>query len=244
MREHTVDMAKCRAVTVIDDRRLQNNFAHVQSFVAFMRSAVHQMALCGEITHDDAKTLCVADDTAAWICGRIKNCDFVTFRMKSAKFRRSHNNSVLTRLYGFDQSLEQKLLGNDDSRRRNNHYRNLTYTNFSSKLVAVKLIVFCENDDVDITLSNPCPQLAYFIKVDAMLARRSSTPSAMIMSRDCDCFRENTQCVNLTFDLEEFDETNAYHRSLLLQEDLVEEPYDDATIRIVCECKQIKCNNI
>nr|WUR10787.1 lef-12 [Calliteara abietis nucleopolyhedrovirus] len=235
-------------VNIIDKPLFDWRLRRVAKYVRLMRCLVTDLLEIGAITDADAESLCLADDTAAWVCGRVPVANFVTLRLKSAAFdKRAAERSIVTR-WRFEQSLEQQLLGRD--------WRNLTYMNFTFEEVAVKLIVW--RSSAHIAYSNPCPQLSYFIDANSILAtttttfadRRNNINTELISvyTRDCDCFRggkllcnsdnnkQTKQYVELVFDLELRDESNTYHRSLIVQEDLIEEPVDEGIVNIVCFC--------
>nr|QNN89380.1 late expression factor 12 [Spilarctia obliqua nucleopolyhedrovirus] len=53
-----------------------------------MQRTLDLMAKQGVCTSADAATLCLADDTAAWVCGRANTAAFASFRVRIAAFQR------------------------------------------------------------------------------------------------------------------------------------------------------------
>ncbi|AGR56785.1 lef12 [Hemileuca sp. nucleopolyhedrovirus] len=278
-----------KIVVVTDREKLMNGLRHVEPFVRFMRLVVDEMVNFGEITQREAETLCLADDTAAWICGRIEQCNFVTFRLQSFTFvyrekskssssslSKTSSSSVLAKFNFHDHSLHQTILGRD--------WNNLIYFCCNKYLSAVVKLIICRQKDKDIVETNPCPQLSYFINIsnirdhifsnhnditnDMFVTNDSETTSLLIIrTKDCDCLRRNnttvvkrycnkdendetceitkTEYVNLIFDEDDDGDDidpklqhakSVYRNSFKLQEDLVEIPFDDGTVKILCDC--------
>ncbi|ABY65776.1 late expression factor 12 [Orgyia leucostigma nucleopolyhedrovirus] len=242
---------EAKIVKILDGNKIAARAFCLQPFVKFVHNIIDSLVREKIISCFDAESLCLADDTAAWLCGRVSDCNFVTFRIASKLFNRAKAQAILY-AFKWEESCEQILWGDT--------YENLVYMNFSaSDAVAVKLVVW--RGSGPITMSNPCPQFSYFIKVlkpNHIISKDKihesycveKTPIYLdlnsVICRDCDCLRRTThtiksgdgqQYVNLLFDLEERDDTNTYHKSFIIQEDLIEEPYDDGSVEIVCSCK-------
>lgn len=94
-----------------------------------------QMLICmnenKQCTQDDVDSLCISDDTAAWICGHSSECNFVSFRVHIADFQ--HPNIILEH-FKFEESLIQSK---HDGKR-------FTYMNYFifKDVVALKLTVY------------------------------------------------------------------------------------------------------
>ncbi|UJZ89059.1 lef-12 [Erannis ankeraria nucleopolyhedrovirus] len=216
-----------KTITITKPKWFRKRLDKVKFFVEIVKLIVDKMVQLGEISQNDKKSLCLADDTAAWICGRIKDCNFVTFRLQSHNFNRK--SKILSKC-NFDQTFEQQIFGSS--------WNNLIYMNYTFEEVAIKLIVYTESSDKhSIEYSNPCPQLSYFIYLNENVITHLPR---LVTTRDCDCLRkigQNKQYVDLVFDLEQPNIDNTYHKSLINQEDLIEETYDDNIIAIVCQCE-------
>ncbi|QWO71567.1 LEF12 [Orgyia pseudotsugata single capsid nuclopolyhedrovirus] len=295
-----MNVKKPKRVKVIDVDKFVAKTLRLNPFVEFV-GATTDALLCSQIVSSaDAASLCLADDTAAWLCGRISDCNYATFRIASERFDQKKARSVLLEL-GWEESYEQILLGGS--------WKHLVYTNVKAfAMVPLRLVVWRGRGDV--TQSNPCPQFSYFVKITSsqittaplfllmlntqktinsqindkinvsldindddddddtnnvnrlncirkkyfvsnLFIDNNDNADAIVVSRDCDCLRRvakdnvnaddddnanTTQYVNLVFDLEQRDDTNTYHKMFILQEDLIEEPYDDNTIKLVCSC--------
>ncbi|ABF47377.1 LEF-12 [Clanis bilineata nucleopolyhedrovirus] len=208
-------------ITVVDNEAFNLRYNYIQHFIDFMIQVVDEMVEMQQIEKHEAHSLCLTDDTAAWLCGRVETAHFVSFRLKSALF----TNSCL--LSGFDSGFEQKLLGDS--------WTHLTYYNTSFDLenqVAIRLIISRMHLDTPLEMSNPCPQLAYFVRVS----------DKRVTTRDCDCFRLQTlqksiKWMDMIFDLQPYDENNSYHKMLVLQTELIESMHDDNIVSIVCRHK-------
>ncbi|AXS67697.1 lef-12 [Cryptophlebia peltastica nucleopolyhedrovirus] len=196
-------------VTIIDRCAFEERLNHVKFFVQLMNVVICEMIASHEITKAEGASLCLADDTAAWICGRISDCNFVTFRVKSLSFNKIQSK-ILKKKYNFEETYEQQLLGNE--------WQYLIYINRTFKQVAIKLIVVRE--DVPMIYSNPYIKLSYFIKLQDL----------NVSTLDCDCGNDND-------DLQWCNEMDHYHRSLAVQADLCEDNHNENIISLVCFCK-------
>ncbi|QHB21701.1 lef12 [Artaxa digramma nucleopolyhedrovirus] len=234
-----------RTMYLIKKKEFLRRLEHVKLFVSYVKCVVDEMVCRKEIEASDVDSLCLSDDTAAWACGRIEHCNFVTFRIKSVGYDR-RTASVLDEQQ-FEESLEQAFTFGPDR-------VTLIYYKFLLNTVAVKLIIFRDSCR-PVTLSNPCAQLSYFIPITSYTRMiennedenfkiaddtfNSNSFALKVFTRDCDCLRRRpagAQYVNLLFDLEVRNDADAHHRSLIVQEDLVEEPYDENIVKIVCNC--------
>ncbi|QUJ09219.1 lef12 protein [Gynaephora ruoergensis nucleopolyhedrovirus] len=225
-------------VVLLDKQNFVKKIQHVSFFIKYVNHIVDELVRHKEISIDDVDSLCLSDDTAAWVCGRIQNCNFVTFRIRSAQFDQ-RKSSVLDK-HNFTTSLEQTVCGLLWTR--------LEYFKFVLNTAVVKLIIF-RDDCKDIVASNPCPQLSYFIKnkfcetLDSGSEFDAENINEAVLNnvftRDCDCLRKKftgEKYARLLFDLEPRNEADAHHRSLILQESLIEDLYDENTIKIICNC--------
>lgn len=97
------------------------------------------MAAHNLCTRAEAATLCLADDTAAWLCGRTDTCTFVSFRVTIAAFQ--HPCRMLEHFL-FEESLAQRY---SDPLPR---YTYMNYQMFENML-AIKLTVYIGELHVD-----------------------------------------------------------------------------------------------
>ncbi|ACF05340.1 LEF-12 [Adoxophyes orana nucleopolyhedrovirus] len=180
--------------------KFNSRLNRVERFIDFIKDVIDLMKISGEICEADCNTLCLADDTATWVCGRIKECNFVSFALKSPMYNRF--SAQVLKKFGFEESLEQTLLGKD--------WAQLVYMNFMLKQVAIKFIIIR-----NCNFQHPCPPLSYTINLYDI----------HVTTFDCDC--EHKKSIN-------FDENNYYHRTLVRQQDLLEEFYDESIITLLC----------
>ncbi|QDL57058.1 LEF-12 [Dione juno nucleopolyhedrovirus] len=75
-------------LVIANENQFQTRLAYVADIAAMMRRTLDFMAEHGVCTHADADTLCISDDTAAWLCGASDVCTFASFRVRIAAFRR------------------------------------------------------------------------------------------------------------------------------------------------------------
>lgn len=119
---------------------------YVGTIAIMMKRTLNAMRQLDHCTEHDVNTLCVSDDTAAWLCGRLETCNFVSFRVHIDNF--VHPNAVLKH-FKFEESLAQ-----------HNHvgqrYTFMNYTIFKH-IVAIKLVVYTS------TLNMYADGLPYFI---------------------------------------------------------------------------------
>jgi hypothetical protein len=93
-----------------------------------------QHKLCSQ---EDVDSLCVSDDTAAWICGHVSECNFISFRVHIGDFQ--HPNNLLEH-FKFEESLFQRA----HQRKR---YTYMNYTLFKD-VVALKLTVYTKGQNM------------------------------------------------------------------------------------------------
>ncbi|AKC91722.1 lef12 [Lambdina fiscellaria nucleopolyhedrovirus] len=220
------------------------------------------MVRCNEICARDAQTLCVADDTAAWVCGRIALSNFVTLRLHAKRYRHLHGCVGVLQNYKFSQSSEQYAMGH--------HWPVLTYVlaPFASDAPAIQLIIW--RGEEPLWRSNPCSQLSYLLHVkqndddkdmdnkdknivdnDKNIEENSNvfiyqdtkkSFRVSVQTRDCDCYRvkqkNNKNCDLLSLEFEkQYDRSNWYHTFLYEQTvDLLKEACDSRAIALHCCC--------
>ncbi|BAC67302.1 late expression factor 12 [Adoxophyes honmai nucleopolyhedrovirus] len=178
--------------------KFNSRLNHVEPFINFLKNVINLMKISGEISEADCSTLCLADDTATWVCGRIKECNFVSFSLESPMYNRL--SAQVLKKFGFEESLEQTLLGKD--------WDQLVYMNFMLKQVAIKFIIIR-----NCNFQHPCPPLSYTINVY----------DSHVKTFDC----EHRKFININAD-------NYYHRTLVIQQDLLEEFYDESIVTLLC----------
>ncbi|AOT85566.1 cyun108 [Cyclophragma undans nucleopolyhedrovirus] len=115
-----------------DSAEFQERLDRVAVIGTMMRRTLDTLRQLGQCTERDADTLCLSDDTAAWICGRLPACNFVSFRVHIDEF--AHPNGALHH-FGFEESLAQRYA---------HAARRYTYMNYSifKDVVALKLVVY------------------------------------------------------------------------------------------------------
>lgn len=117
---------------ITNKTEFNERFNRVRSIALMMARTIDFMRQNGLCTVEDAKTLCLSDDTAAWVCGHSDTSTFVSFRIHIDSFK--HPNAVLD-YFKFKESKEQR-------ERVANQY---TYINFIFKnVVAIKLTVYTD----------------------------------------------------------------------------------------------------
>ncbi|QEI03590.1 LEF-12 [Rachiplusia nu nucleopolyhedrovirus] len=235
-------------IKIVNAQAFNERIAHVRNYVDYMRRVVTQLQEEQVIERDDAYSLCLADDTAAWICGRISVANYVTFRMTVSKSSSAIGKmaasalSFILRRNGFEESFEQQLqflFPRGDCRSR--YYM---FTKFDGQ-VAINFII--SRSDNRIEYSNPCPQLCYFIFVN----RNSLTDlpftgprenidyskALSVTTRDCDCLRSyNDDKVDLLFDRQFQVSDQFYFKHMFRMWDLIEDNHDEGFVSIDCEC--------
>lgn len=150
-------------VRVIDRDRFEGRLADIKLLIDMALQAVESMRRAGEISDEDAASCRLADDTAAWVCGRVETSNCVTLRLRCSTFAGS---KVLPTLYYYDEYLRQKLLPETDRK----YFIYWRYT-----IPMIKLIVAKTEDALIDT--NPCAQLAYLIDL----------VDKQVLTRDCRC---------------------------------------------------------
>lgn len=95
-------------LAISDKEQFQTRLAYVADIAAMMRRTLQFMAVHGACTRADAATLCLADDTAAWVCGRGAAPAFASFRVRIAAFQ--HPCRALAH-FMFEESLAQRCSG-------------------------------------------------------------------------------------------------------------------------------------
>lgn len=109
------------------NRRLE----YVGTIATMMKRTLNVLRQQGYCTQQDADSLCVSDDTAAWLCGRLPTCNFVSFRVHIDQFE--HPNPALE-YFKFEESLAQR-------QHVGPRYTYMNYTLFKN-VVALKLVVY------------------------------------------------------------------------------------------------------
>ncbi|QED40558.1 LEF-12 [Chrysodeixis includens nucleopolyhedrovirus] len=228
-------------IEIINTEAFNDRVAHVWDYVVYMKSVVAQLESKQVIGRDDAYSLCLADDTAAWICGRVPTANYVTFRMFLYRFSSvdgSMHASTLSRFLrkkGFEESFEQQLQILFPQKKCCGRY--FMFTKFDGK-VAINLIVSHFGDRIEHT--NPCPQLSYFIHVNRIdVPDKEETMYNKLLSvttRDCNCLRTVDKQIDLLFDkhFNVFDQF--YYRHMFRMWDLIESNHDDGIVSIDCKC--------
>ncbi|AUF81565.1 late expression factor 12 [Malacosoma neustria nucleopolyhedrovirus] len=210
-------------IKVVNVEKYRYRLNRLKPFVDYVKMCVEKLHELNLIKYDEMRSLCLSDDTATWVCGKLKTSNFVTFRLLVSP---TYAADDVTQLFavlskaGFEQSVEQTLV---IARDPNAKY--LIYDNFSltKGIVAIRLIVI-KSSTLTMLYSNPCLQLSYFINVY----------TGGVATRDCDCL--NT-CVELRFDKTfTIRAEDAYYKMLIAQSDLVDEKQDDGTTVISCDC--------
>ncbi|AUR45129.1 late expression factor 12 [Spilosoma obliqua nucleopolyhedrosis virus] len=126
-------------VAIASDDQFKKRLAHVADIAAMMQRTLDLMAKQGVCTSADAATLCLADDTAAWVCGRANTAAFASFRVRIAAFQRPCR--ALAHFF-FEESLAQRCSGPLP------RYTYMNYTLFRGVL-AIKLTVYVDDLHVD-----------------------------------------------------------------------------------------------
>jgi hypothetical protein len=135
-------------LSIANMNQFNERLARVTDIATMMQRTMDFMAANGQCTRADATTLCIADDTAAWLCGYADVCTFASFRVRIAAFE--HPCPVLEHFL-FEESLAQRC-GGSMSR--------YTYMNYSlfKGLLAIKLNVYADDPHAD--------GLPYFVKFE------------------------------------------------------------------------------
>ncbi|AGR56996.1 LEF-12 [Choristoneura occidentalis alphabaculovirus] len=133
------DCANMESLAIADENQFRTRLAYVADIAAMMRRTLDFMAVHGACTPADANTLCWADDTAAWLCGRVDVCTFASFRVRIAAFQ--HPCRVLAHFL-FEESLAQRCSGPLP------RYTYMNYAMFKGVL-AIKLTVYIGNLHAD-----------------------------------------------------------------------------------------------
>ncbi|AGR57143.1 LEF-12 [Choristoneura rosaceana nucleopolyhedrovirus] len=126
------DCANMDSLDISNDVQFKTRLAYVADIAAMMQRTLDFMAVHGACTRADANTLCLADDTAAWLCGRADMCTFASFRVRIAAFR--HPCGALAHFL-FEESLAQRCTGSLP------RYTYMNYAMFKGVL-AIKLTVY------------------------------------------------------------------------------------------------------
>ncbi|AGA16195.1 lef-12 protein [Thysanoplusia orichalcea nucleopolyhedrovirus] len=116
---------------IIDDAEFSRRLEYVGTIATMMKRTLDVLCQLGYCTQKDADSLCVSDDTAAWLCGRLQKCNFVSFRVHINRFQ--HPNPGLE-YFKFEESLSQ----------REHVGVRYTYMNYSlfKNVVALRLVVY------------------------------------------------------------------------------------------------------
>jgi Nucleopolyhedrovirus LEF-12 protein len=120
---------------IIDRKEFTRRIHRLTDILKMMKQMMNLMKDHRQCTQVDVDSLCVSDDTAAWICGKVAECNFISFRMHINKFM--HPNTILDH-FKFDESLTQHML-HDGER--------FTYMNYSlfKNIVALKLTIYTKH---------------------------------------------------------------------------------------------------
>ncbi|AAQ91728.1 late expression factor 12 [Choristoneura fumiferana DEF multiple nucleopolyhedrovirus] len=147
-----------QSVAKVDYERL----TYVADIATMMQRTLDFMAANGQCTRADATTLCIADDTAAWLCGRTDVCTFASFRVRIAAFK--HPCPILKHFL-FEESLAQRCGG---------PMPRYTYMNYSlfKNLLAIKLTVYTDDPHAD--------GLPYFVKFENGRAKQHVRQTAAV----------------------------------------------------------------
>lgn len=116
---------------MIDTAKFYKRLEHVGAIATMMKRTFNILCKLGHCAQQDADSLCLSDDTAAWLCGRVETCYFVSFRVHIDKF--CHPNSGLKH-FKFEESLLQ-------SEHVGVRYTYMNYDLFKNT-VALKLVVY------------------------------------------------------------------------------------------------------
>ncbi|ANF29744.1 ORF-96 [Catopsilia pomona nucleopolyhedrovirus] len=137
-------------ITVNDCEQFDKRLDYVTPIATMMRRTVDAMQKLGHCNERDADSLCLSDDTAAWLCGHKNTCTFVSFRVHIDNF--VHPNGALKH-FKFEESLAQ-------SQHVGQRY---TYMNFAlfKNIVAIKLIVYTRTHKSNMYADG----LPYFVKI-------------------------------------------------------------------------------
>ncbi|ABL75982.1 late expression factor-12 [Maruca vitrata nucleopolyhedrovirus] len=108
-------------------RRLE----YVGTIATMMKRTLNVLRQHGHCTQQDVDSLCMSDDTAAWLCGHLPTCNFVSFRVHIDQFE--HPNPALEH-FKFEESLAQR-------QHVGSRYTYMNHT-FFKNIVALKLVVY------------------------------------------------------------------------------------------------------
>ncbi|AAK85602.1 hypothetical protein [Epiphyas postvittana nucleopolyhedrovirus] len=127
------------SLAIANKDQFNKRLAYVNDIVIMMQRTMDFMAARGQCTRADAATLCLADDTAAWLCDRADHCTFVSFRVRITAFQ--HPCRALQH-FMFEESLTQRF---------SKMLPRYTYMNYSlfKNLFAIKLTVYRGDVHVD-----------------------------------------------------------------------------------------------
>ncbi|AFY62907.1 late expression factor 12 [Samia ricini nucleopolyhedrovirus] len=127
------------SLAIANKRQFRERLAYVADIAAMMQRTLDFMALHRACTRADAATLCLADDTAAWVCGRTDTCTFASFRVRIAAFQ--HPSRPLAH-FMFEESLAQRCSG---------PLPRYTYMNYAlfRDVLAIKLTVYIGDPHAD-----------------------------------------------------------------------------------------------
>ncbi len=230
-------------IKIVNAEAFNSRIKHVWNYILYMKQIVDELLDEKIISRDDAYSLCLADDTAAWVCGRISTANYVTFRMSLINSTNSRMNasalSSLLRQNGFEESFEQQLqILFPHGHNRTRYYM---FSKFDD-IVAINLIVSCLNDTIE--FSNPCPQLSYFIHVnrdnlpDDTKTDLNFSQYFAATTRDCDCLRttQDADKIQLLFDKQFNINDQFYYRHMYTMWDLIEDVHDEGFVSIECDC--------
>ncbi|UZE89779.1 LEF-12 [Parapoynx stagnalis nucleopolyhedrovirus] len=128
-------MLECMDSKIINKEEFKRRVYYVADIMKMMKRTMNFMKDNHQCTQIEVDSLCVSDDTAAWICGQVLECNFVSFRMYINKF--THPNTILD-YFKFEESLIQRM-SHDGER--------FTYLNYNlfKNVVALKLTIYTKH---------------------------------------------------------------------------------------------------
>ncbi|AKN80568.1 Late expression factor 12 [Perigonia lusca single nucleopolyhedrovirus] len=179
------------AATIINVPEYHKRLNKIIIMVKFVKDTVDQWVEKGLLSENEAKSLHVAEDTAAFICGRTKTANFVSFRLLVSTLPDKQFETIVQSYnfirYVFDMNgvvdkVDDVKDINEETREYNQNC--LEYFNFMFPNVAIRLVIVQENY-VNVLLKL-CPRrFSYSIKICDIL--RSPKHSFVVTTNDCEC---------------------------------------------------------